>query len=332
MKKKIALLSIVLALVMAITAFAGCTTSSKKEDDNKVLIYCASSDDTMKLLEKEFKAKFPDYDIQVEYMTSGDLAAKMAAEGKNTSCDIVFDLDYGYINKSEPYLHDLSSYDLSKFVEESILPSKKIVPNCRNGGCIAINEKMLKEKGIAVPASYADLIKPEYKGLISMPNPKSSGTGYMFYKSLVNKWGEDEALAYFDALEKNVLHFTSSGSGPVNDIVQGEAAIGFAMTAQTVAEINKGASIKIHFFEEGSPYSFYGAGIIEGKQDKKAVKEVFDFFYDTLIEKNSRLNFPEKIFKDIDIEIENYPEDIKYADMAGNTVEEKERLLEKWKF
>ena len=84
----------------------------------------------------------------------------------------------------------------------------------------------LEEKNLAVPTSYADLLKPEYKGLVSMPNPKSSGTGYMFLKSLVNAWGEEEAFAYFDQLAENILQFTSSGSGPVNALVQGEAAIG----------------------------------------------------------------------------------------------------------
>jgi hypothetical protein len=40
---------------------------------------------------------------------------------------------------------------------------------------------------------------------------------------------------------------------------------------------------------------------------------------------------PEIIFKDQTISISNYP-DVPYADMTGNTVLEKERLLEKWKY
>ena len=61
-----------------------------------------------------------------------------------------------------------------------------------------------------------------YAGVVSMPNPKTSGTGYNFLKSLVNAWGEDAAFDYFDALAENVYQFTSSGSGPVNALVQGE--------------------------------------------------------------------------------------------------------------
>ena len=165
-----------------------------------------------------------------------------------------------------------------------------------------------------------------------MPNPKSSGTGYMFLKSLVNAWGEEEAFEYFDGLAKNILQFTSSGSGPVNALVQGEVAVGLGMTSQAVTAINDGAELEILYFEEGSPSSLYGYAIIEGKQDRQCVKEVFDFFYTTLVDEDKELFFPEKIYKDKTFVVENYPQDIPYADMSNNTAEEKLRLLEMWKY
>ena len=165
---------------------------------------------------------------------------------------------------------------------------------------------------------------------ISMPNPKSSGTGYMFLKSLVNAWGEEKAFAYFDALSKNILQFTSSGSGPVNALVQGEAAIGLAMTSQAVMENNNGAKLKIKFFKEGSPYSRYGAAMVAGKQDRQCVRDVFEFLDSTLIAEDKEKFFPEKIYKDVDFNVQGYPQDIQYADMSNDTKAEKERLLEKW--
>ena len=104
------------------------------------------------------------------------------------------------------------------------------------------------------------------------------------------------------------------------------------MTAQTVQEINNGVDLEIHFFEEGSPYSLYGMGIVEGKQDRKVVKEVFDYFVTDLVPRERELFYPEKIYKDRDFIIENYPSNISYADMSNNTGEEKARLLEKWKY
>ena len=317
----------VLCLIM-LWPMAGCTSGA----DNKVVIYSSAEEYRNEYFQQELNKQFPDYQITIEYMTSGNQAAKLLAEGTGTACDISYDLEYGYIDKLRGVLADLSSYDDSIFVDEMVDAQHQVLPDYRNGGCIAINRKLLEEKGLAAPTCYQDLLKPEYKGLISMPNPKSSGTGYMFLKSLVNAWGEEEAYAYFDQLTPNVLQYTSSGSGPVNALVQGEVAIGLAMTGQVVTEINNGVDLEILFFEEGSPYSLYAMAMVKGKDERPCVKEVFDYFYNTLVAKDKELFFPEKIYKDRDFVIDNYPQDIPYADMSSNTAAEKERLLTKWKY
>lgn len=321
--------TMLLAMIAAIGAI-GCG-SNNTADENKVVIYSSVEEYRNEYIQKRLNEQFPEYNVVIEYMPSGNQVAKLLAEGKDSPCDIAYDIEYGYVAQLGDVLADLSDYDMSIYLDEVVDPGGYILPHVRNGGCIAINRKLLEEKNLAVPTSYADLLKPEYKGLISMPNPKSSGTGYMFLKSLVNAWGEEEAFAYFDQLAENILQFTSSGSGPVNALVQGEAAIGLAMTGQTVTEINKGADLEILFFEEGSPYTVYGMGIIEGKQDRQAVQEVFNFFYTDLVPEDKERFFPEQIYKDRTFEIENFPTNIKYADMSGNTTEEKEKLLEKWK-
>ena len=117
----------------------------------------------------------------------------------------------------------------------------------------------------------------------------------------------------------NVLAYTSSGSGPVNALVQGEAAIGLAMTAQTVTEINNGADLEILFFDEGSPYALYGITMIKGKEERACVREVFDYMVNTLIPIDKERYFPEKIYKDKDFIVQNYPSDIQYADMSNDT-------------
>ena len=323
--KKISLFFLAILFIASL-----CVGCAQNPADKQVLIYSSTEEYRNEYFLSRLKEQFPDYSITIEYMPSGNLAAKLVAEGVATQGDILLDIEYGYIDKLESVLADLSAYDKSVFVEDLLYPTNKVFPMTRNGGCIAINPAILESKGLAVPQSYADLLKPEYKGLISMPNPKSSGTGYMFLKSLVNAWGEDAAFEYFDELSKNILQFTSSGSGPVNALVQGEAAIGLAMTAQSVTQINEGVELEVLFFEEGSPYSLYGVGMVAGKEKSKAVKDVFEFFLSTLIAEDKEKFFPEKVFKDLDFIIENYPSDIDYSDMSNNSNEEKERLLEKW--
>lgn len=308
------------------------TTSELDDSSSRVVIYSGAEEYRNEYFMQRLTEQFPDYDISIEYMPTGNLAAKLAAEGTDTDMDIFYDLDYSYAGLVEQYLADVSDYDQSIYMDDCVVDSNKYLCETRNGGAIIINPDVLAAKGLPKPTSFADLIKPEYKGLISMPSPKSSGTGYMFVKMLVNTWGEDEAFEYFDALAENILQFTSSGSGPVNALVQGEAAIGLGMTAQAVTAINEGANLEILFFEEGSPFSLYGFAMPEGKQNRKAVREVFDFFYTTLVPEDKALYYPEQIYKDRTFEIENYPTNITYGDMSGNTTEEKTRLLDNWEY
>ena len=190
----------------------------------------------------------------------------------------------------------------------------------------------MEEKGLDVPTSYEDLLDPQYKDLISMPNPASSGTGYMFLISLVNEWGEDEAFEYFDALSENVLSFTTSGSGPVNALITKEVAIGLGMIPNAVTKINEGYDLDILFFEEGSPYSVYGQGIVAGNEEDEVVVEVFKYLSGELTEAMCQEFFPESIYRDKTFSTENYPSDIKYSDMTDNTPERKAELLKKWKY
>lgn len=321
------ILSFALAFLLCIGMFAGCGSSS---DENSVIIYSSDEDYINEYFLKRLNEQFPDYNITIEYLSTGENAAKLMAEGTSTPCDIVWGLEVGYLDNLTHMLADISQYDKSAYVEDMQIGGNKYLVAHRYSGCIAVNTSLLKEKGLSAPQSYEDLLKEEYKNLIAMPNPKSSGTGYIYLKSLVNAWGEEKAFDYFNKLSGNVLQFTSSGSGPINSLVQGEIAIAMGMTSQAVIEINNGQPFEILFFEEGAPFTACGYGIVDGKQEKQAVKDVFDFFYSTLIHEEKAQFLPEQIFAGQENTISNYPKDIPYSDMAGNSAEEKVRLLEKW--
>ena len=327
MKKMTRKVSLLLTLAMVLSlVLTGCGGGKER-----ILIYTSVEDYVVEDMNARLSEAFPDYDITVEYVSTGSHAAKLLTEGRNSECDITYDLEYAYMEQlaQAGVLADLSSYDRSIYMEDTVASNYYLV-QCRVGGAIILNTEVLQEKGLAEPTSYADLLKPEYKGLISMANPKSSGTGYMFYKSMVNAWGEDKAVQYFNDLTPNILQYTSSGSGPVNALLQKEVAIGFGMTSHAVTQINEGAKLKIVYFEEGSPYTMYGQSIIAGKEERESVKEVFDFLVKTYSYELNEKFFPEQMFKDKVFSVKNYPQNIVYSDMSGNTIEAKEHLLSLW--
>ena len=319
-------------LLFLILLFCTVLTSCNR-NENSILIYTSAESYRIEDMRERLLEEFPEYEILIEYMPTGNQAAKLMMEGTETECDITYDLEYTYLQKlaEEGVLADLSAYDFSVF-REDVVESKYYMPEYRNGGAVIVNPAVLEKYGLEAPTCYDDLLKPEYRGLISMPNPASSGTGYMFLLAMVNERGEEAALEYFDALAENILQFTSSGSGPVNALLQQEAAMGLGITGTAVQAINDGADLEIIFFEEGSPYALYGQGVIAGKETRPAVKEVYDFLYETYAYENCEKFYPEPVFQDRVFAVENYPADIVYCDMSGDTVEMKEHLLSLWKY
>lgn len=321
-------LGIVFVLVCGILLF-----SCSKNDTSTVVIYSCGEDYRNDFYLKELQKQFPQYDFVLDYQNSGNAAAKLKVEGVNTQADILLSWDYTYLGLLTDFLADMSYFDYSIYLDDMKVESKKYVGECRNSGAIIVNTEVLEEKGLTEPKSYEDLLKPEFKNLISMPNPKTSGSGYMFLKSLVNEWGEENTFEYFDKLSENILQYTSSGSGPVNALVQKEVAVALGMTAQAVTMINESVPLKILFFEEGAPCSFYGHAMTkkaEERSDYAQIQEVFDYLVKVVTPACDALYFPEPVFVGKEFTIENYPQNIKYSNMQNNTAEEKERLLSKW--
>jgi len=321
-------------LWFSMALFLAIAVSCKKTDNSSVIIYTSTEDFRTEHMQELLKEKFPKNDITLQVLSTGNHAAKLKAEGTQTEADIILNLETVYLEGLQDILADLSSYNLSEFLPELVPASKKFLPWDKSSGAIVINRSKLESAGLPVPASYQDLLKPIYKGLISMPNPKTSGTGYMFLVSLINAWGEDEAFTYFDGLAKNILQFTTSGSGPVNALIQGEVAIGLGMTLTAVNAINnRGVPLELLFFSEGAPSITTGFGIIKGKETRPIVKQVFEFVITKLVKDDKELYCPEQIFKNQPNNIANYPKTIPYAKMDGvYDLDLKEKLLAKWKY
>ena len=96
------------------------------------------------------------------------------------------------------------------------------------------------------------------------------------------------------------------------------------MTYHAVSEINEGAPLSVHFFEEGSPWDVYGSGIIQGRAGRQAVHDVFGWLCTEGVRIDNATYVPDQVLAGVSPEIPNYPKDVKYADMTGITdVDEK---------
>lgn len=320
MKKKL-LLIVMLFMVMLLT---GCGSK------DKVVIYTSMEEERNQKLTEMLKEEFPNLNVVVQHMATGNSAAKIKNEGTNVEADIVIDLETAHMKAIQDNFADLSNVDTS-FYLDGVNTSNNYLTWVKYTMNLIIDNKYFKEHNLTVPKTYEDLLKPEYKNLIAMPDPKTSGTGYGFFLNAVNIMGEEKAIDYFKKLKGNLREYTTSGSGPTNLLKQGEIAIAMGMTAQGVEAINDGYDFSIVELTTGSPYNTTSCGIIKGRESNENVMKVFNWLIKDFGKYDKENYMPDKILKDQKSNMKNYPENLKDANMTGvDSTEVKDKLIEKW--
>ncbi len=341
MKKITAIIAMLLCAVMLFGACNGNKTNDSGKTGNRVVIYTAAEDERIAYLQDELNKKFPDYEIVIQSLGTGQLLSKLQAEGKDTDCDIFYDLEVVnaeiILNSNPELFADLSSYDFSIY-DSSVTGyterHHKYAVNGKTYGAFLVNTNLLAEKGLAIPETYDDMLKPEYKELISMPSPKSSGTGYSYYNGMITILGDEAGQKYFEDLNPNVKEYTTSGSAPAKAAVRGDVGIAFGLLWQCVQYANENEGMKVVVADNQLPFGLFTMGMISGKETREPVKAVFDYLYNELNKPQCAKFNPDKIYVDMPAsEIANYPAGFGEIAMKGLfDFDYKQDLLDQWRY
>ena len=141
------------------------------------------------------------------------------------------------------------------------------------------NTKRAAELGLTPPKSWADLLKPEYKGQIRMANPNTSGTAYNVITTLryVYKGDEEKVYDYMKKLDANIDQYTRSGSAPGKSVAIGEIPIAIGYAHDQVKLKVEGAPVVIHAPSEGTGYELASMSLIKGGKDAVNAKKLYDW-------------------------------------------------------
>ncbi|MCH3916165.1 MAG: ABC transporter substrate-binding protein [Spirochaetia bacterium] len=144
---------------------------------------------------------------------------------------------------------------------------------------IVTNLDRAKELGLTPPKSWADLIKPEYKGYVRMANPNTSGTAYTVLTTLRYIFNEDEdaMIEYMKKLDKNIDQYTKSGSAPGKSVATGEIPIALGFAHDQVKLKVAGANIEIDAPAEGTGYELASMSLVKGGKDTVNAKKLYDW-------------------------------------------------------
>lgn len=141
------------------------------------------------------------------------------------------------------------------------------------------NTKRAAELGLTPPKSWADLLKPEYRGQIRMANPNTSGTAYNVITTLryVYKGDEEKVYDYMKKLDANIDQYTRSGSAPGKSVAIGEIPIAIGYAHDQVKLKVEGAPVVIHAPSEGTGYELASMSLIKGGKDAVNAKKLYDW-------------------------------------------------------
>lgn len=141
------------------------------------------------------------------------------------------------------------------------------------------NLDQAKKLGITPPKSWNDLLKPEYKGLIRMANPNTSGTAYNVITTLryVFNGDENKTFDYLKKLDVNIDQYTQSGSAPGKSVAIGEIPIAIGYAHDQVKLKAGGANVVINAPSEGTGFELASMSMIKGGKDAVNAKKLYDW-------------------------------------------------------
>src|SRR6478736_6465542 len=237
----------------------------------KLTVYTAIENEQLDPFKKAFEADNPTIEIAWVRDSTGVVTAKLIAEKDNPRADVIWGLAassvglFSSLGMIEPYTPAGAAalkpmFKSGKSPETWVGMDAFLAVLCFN---TAEADKNKKPK----PASWADLTKPDYKDSIVMPNPASSGTGYL----TVAGW------KFMDALHQNVAQYLHSGSAPCVQAAKGERLMGIGFDMRGATEKTKGAPIDLIVPKEGLGWEMEVTAIMKGTKNLEAAKKVADW-------------------------------------------------------
>ncbi|NLC02845.1 MAG: ABC transporter substrate-binding protein [Tissierellia bacterium] len=300
-KKNITLLSLLLILAIVLTACG--QTADKPEDkveDDVVVEQDVETDNEEAEDEKldfegrqmnvvttseKYSELFDDFakevNAKVDFlsMSSGEVISRIQAEGGKPMADLWFGggIDAFMAAKESGLLESYIPKEADKIGSEFRDSEGFWISKGLTVVGFLVNDELLKEKGLAIPKTWKELINPEYKDEIIMANPAISGTNYGAVKGILDMYGEEEGWAYLEKLNENIPFYGKRGKDPEEKTVAGEFAIGIIPADKGSFDVAKKNNLTVIYPEDGIPWVPEGVAIFKDGEGADIAKAFLDF-------------------------------------------------------
>jgi iron(III) transport system substrate-binding protein len=270
------------ALVGAAILATGCSGSpSAAGDGGEITVLCGATEEWCEANTSAFTEATG---IGANYvrLSSGEAAARLEA-GKDAP---EFDVWHG--GPADGYTAAADRGLLEPYTSPAaaaVRPEYKAADGSWTGIYVGVlgfcsNKTVLAKLGVPAPTSWQELLDPRLAKNVSVAHPSTSGTGFTALWTQVALAGGDQAkgLDYMMSLRPNILQFTRSGVGPLQQVSRGEIATGIVFSHDCVKSQEEGIDdLEVSFPREGTGYEVGGVAVVKNARNPQGAKAYVDW-------------------------------------------------------
>jgi iron(III) transport system substrate-binding protein len=316
-------------------------TAAQAQDAGQVNVICSVQAEWCNMIQTVF-ARTTGIKVNMSLKGSGESLAQLIAEKANPKTDLWFGgtgdphlqaaeqgLSLEYKSAALPQLHG--------WAQQQAAQSQYRTVGIYSGPLgFGYNPELLAKKKLPVPASWADLLKPEYRGEIQVANPASSGTAYTMVATLVQLMGEDKAFDYMKSLHRNISQYTRSGTGPIKAVARGETSVSISFVHDGPGEKMQGFPVETITPAEGTGAEIGSMSIIKGARNLENAKKFYEWALTAQAQQfgaaSRQFQLPSNKATPIDPRVPDFKKirfiDYDYAKYGSSA--ERRRLIAKW--
>ncbi|GAB2933809.1 ABC transporter substrate-binding protein [Nonomuraea fastidiosa] len=283
-----------LALLMAGSAACGSGgDDAASASGGSVTWYTPMPEEPARRLAEAYEAE-SGVEVKVLRQSAGELLARLKAEAGRPQADVIglASGDAGPLAKEKlirSYKPGAEGIDKRFIDPEGYWHANELILMT-----VGVNADRWKEEtgGAPLPKTWDELLRPDLKGQLVMPNPTLSGTGYTFVATQFFRTGDDAAAwKFLDEFHKLVGQYTDSGGAPSQLVATGEYAAGVSFAHDLLNVRGAGFPIEVVYpkptgvvisgnaLVQGSPNPQGGEKFVQWLQGKKASQMIVDLVH-----------------------------------------------------